>query len=575
MNNMTEHIAAALAGHMEGVDAQQIEGMLELPADPGHGDLSLPCFKLSKQLRRPPQQIADKLAGILKDEFIVEARAVSGYLNIYLNRERFAVKLLEEMEGMGAAYGSADAGNGQTVVIDYSSPNIAKPFHIAHLRSTVIGQSLYRILAFRGYTCVGVNHLGDWGTQFGKLLAAYEHWGNEDRIASGGMEELLRLYVRFHEEAESAPELEEEARAWFVRLEKGEPAVRDRWKWFVEISLEAFQSIYELLGIRFDAYTGESFYNEKLNAVLQQLKKQGLLEEDDGAQVVRLDEYSMPPVLMLKSDGSSLYPTRDITAAIYRKHRYNSSKLIYVTDYSQSLHFQQWFKVIERMGCDWADELVHVPFGRISFQGEGLSTRKGNVVRLEDVLRQAVHKTETIMAARDPQMTDERRIAARAVGVGAVIFHDLSRSRMHDVAFDWEHVLNFEGETGPYVQYTFARACRLLQRAGNERRGSADEQVKSNEEPAAHLTDESAWVLLKLLQRFPERIAQAEHKLEPSIVSRTLIELAQAFNHFYHHCPVFTATGAVREARIRLVRATARTLKTGLYLIGLASPKEI
>ncbi|GBF72108.1 arginine--tRNA ligase [Paenibacillus sp. 598K] len=612
METITHRIARILAALEPGADAGELEAWLERPAEPEHGDLSLPCFKLSKRLRRSPQAIAEDWAERLQDDAVAEARAVSGYLNLSMNRAWVAEQTLAALERQGEAYGSSDRGAGRTVVIDYSSPNIAKPFHIAHLRSTVIGQSLRRILSFSGYRCIGVNHLGDWGTQFGKLLTAYRHWGDEALVERDGIDELLRLYVRFHDEAEARPELEDEARGWFARLEQGDPEAAERWARFVEISLAHFNRVYERLGVSFDAYTGESFYNDKMPAVLEELRAKGLLEEDDGAQVVRLDDYGMPPALILKQDGSSLYPTRDIAAALYRKTHYAASRILYVTDYAQQLHFKQWFAVIERMGYPWASALEHVPFGRVSFGGEGLSTRKGNVVKLEEVLEQAVQKTEAIM--RD-KVRDSRARAevARAVGVGAVIFHDLSRHRLHDVSFEWSQVLNFDGETGPYVQYTHARACRLLARASaapqpdnpaaaggalqlvddsvvadgwteqfNEDSLVVDGGVEQFDEDslvaaggAEHLTDDAAWPLVQALHRFPERVEQAERSLEPSVISKTLIELAQAFNRFYHHCPVLTEAPAVREARLRLVGATAQTLRTGLYLIGLEAPQSI
>lgn len=564
-------IADKVSSIYEGITSEDILQLIEYPVNTKMGDFSLPCFKLSKTLRKPPAAIADELKQVLKMGEFEQVESVSGYLNFYLDKSLFVHRVLSDVMKQGEKYGSKNIGSGKTIVIDYSSPNIAKPFHIAHLRSTVIGNALYRIHSFLGYTCVGINHLGDWGTQFGKLIVAYRMWGSRQDVENIGIDELLRLYVKFHEEAEHNPSLEDEARAWFVKLEQGDEESLDLWRWFVDISLKEFKCIYDLLGITFDSYAGESFYNDKMDAVTQELKDKNLLEEDDGAWLVRLDEYGMPPALILKKDGSSLYHTRDITAAIYRKKTYHFDKTIYVTDYAQNLHFQQWFKVVEMMGHEWSADLIHVPFGRVSLEGMSLSTRKGNVIKLEDVLKQAIAKTKAIIEARNHPIPHLEE-TARQVGVGAVIFHDLSTSRIKDVAFTWENVLSFEGETGPYVQYTHARICSILAKAGDRFQATDDELSHLAEQ----LQDEAAYQLLRELSVFGERVELAAKKLEPSIVARYLIDLAQAFNRFYHECPILTvADKEIRTARLVMCDSVRSVLRTGLPLIGLEAPAQM
>ncbi|SEB86192.1 arginine--tRNA ligase [Paenibacillus sp. GP183] len=570
MKNYKMLIAKEVSSILDGFTEKDIAALIEYPPNSEMGDLSLPCFILSKKLRKAPQAIADDIKQHIKMDEIQRVESVSGYLNFYLNNERFAETIVKTILSQGDQYGSQDAGKGKTVVIDFSSPNIAKPFHVAHLRSTVIGNALYRIYSFQGYTCIGINHLGDWGTQFGKLIVAYELWGNSNDVEIGGIDELLRLYVKFHDESEHNPLLEDQARAWFVKLEQGDQEALRLWHWFVDISMKEFKRIYQLLGVHFDSYTGESFYNDKMGAVVEKLKEKDLLEEDQGAWLVRLDAFEMAPALILKKDGSSLYHTRDITAAIYRKETYRFDKAIYVTDYAQNHHFQQWFKIIELMGHEWSNDLIHVAFGRVSLEGMSLSTRKGNIVKLEDVLQQSIAKTKTIMEARNPDMENMDEVA-RQVGVGAVIFNDLSTNRIKDIVFSWEEALNFEGETGPYVQYSHARASSVLAKAVNQFGTLIVEMEVSSE----HLINDPTINLLKELSMFSERIESAMQKLEPSIISRYLIDLAQAFNRFYHECPILVDNVSVREARLALVKCVKITLRNGLKLIGLESPEKI
>lgn len=574
-------VAAHLSSMLEQVTEEDIQGLLAYPQHAAMGDLCLPCFKLSKLYRKAPQQIAEQLAeqltgqvsNQLAPDIITRAEAVSGYVNLFFDKGMLAGETVRQVLREKADYGSSKIGQGKNIVLDFSSPNIAKPFHIAHLRSTVIGHSLYRIYKAQGYNCIRINHLGDWGTQFGKLVVAYKLWGDEARLAEQGIDELLKLYVKFHDQAEQQPELEleEQARQWFVRMEAGDEEALQLWQRFVEISLAEFKRIYELLGVEFDSYAGESFYNDKMEQAVAELKQKQLLEEDEGAALVRLEGYNMPPALILKKDGSSLYHTRDITAAIYRQETYSFEKAIYVTDYAQNLHFQQWFKIIELMGYQWHDRLVHVAFGRVSLEGMGLSTRKGNVLKLEEVLKQAIAKTKTIIEERNPALANKDEVA-RAVGVGAIIFNDLSANRIKDVVFTWEDALNFEGETGPYVQYTHARASSIIRKA-EQSFGPFAAELDSI--AYSELTDDASVQLVKELAWFAEKIELAASKLEPSIVSRYAIDLAQAFNQFYHHNPILHAEAPVREARLALVQAAKITLCNALYLIGLHAPEEM
>lgn len=556
--------AACLSELLNGFSTADIFDMLEYPADRKLGDIALPCFKLSKAMRMPPQKIAESLcAGLKASEecanVFEKIENVNGYLNFYISNDY----LLKNLNGMSAPdYGSSDVGKGKTIVIDYSSPNIAKPFHIGHLRSTVIGQSIKNIHRFCGYECVGVNHLGDWGTQFGKLIVAYKKWGDKETIEQRGIKALTEIYVRFHEEAEKDPSLEDEAREAFSKMEQGDSECIELWKWFVEISIAEFKKVYELIGADFESWNGESFYFDKTDEVVNALKEKNLLKLDNGAYIVSLDEYDMPPCLVLKSDGSTIYATRDIAAAFYRKKTYNFDKCIYVTSAGQSLHFAQFFKVIELMGEEWAKDLVHVPFGTVSIDGAKLATRTGNVILLEDLFREATEKTLEIINEKNPTLENKEEVAS-AVGVGAVIFHDLSNNRIKDINFIWDEVLNFDGNTGPYVQYTYARCCGILEKAGSYGKDGA-------------ITHPSEVDIIKTLSLFPEKVEQARRGLEPSVISRYLLDVCQEFNRFYHDCPVLRAEDEkVRSTRLAIVEATSVVLSNGLKLIGLKRPKNI
>lgn len=574
-----QKVSTIICACLPTVTDKVIMSLLEYPSKSEMGDLCLPCFRLSKLLRKAPQLIAEELKDNIKDDHFERVEAVSGYINFFMNKEKFAYDVIHQIINEGGQYGSSHVGQGKTIVIDYSSPNIAKPFHVGHLRSTVIGNALYQIYSFQGYRCVGINHLGDWGTQFGKLAVAYELWGSAEEVEHGAIDELFKLYVKFHDVADTHPELNDMARAWFLKMEQGDAEALQLWNWFVEISLSEFKKIYSLLGVEFDHYTGESFYNDKMDAVIERLRDQELLEDDQGAALVRLDQYGMAPALMLKKDGSSLYHTRDVTAAIYRQETYHFDKAIYVTDYAQNLHFQQWFKVVELMGYPWAKDLIHVPFGRVSLEGSSFSTRRGNVIKLHDLLQQAITKTLEIIEVKNPQLENKEQIAEQ-VGVGAVIFNDLSSNRIKDIVFNWEEVLSFEGETGPYVQYTHARACSLL-RKSNEQHGNAGftSKFRNTEKlstSVALLHNPLETAVLKHLALFPEVIELSLNKLEPSLISRYLVDLSQAFNRFYHDYPILRNVDVLQsEARLVLVQCVQTTLQNGLRLIGLQTPEHI
>ena len=444
----------------------ELIALMEYPPEASMGDIAIPCFKLAKTLRKGPPMIASALAEDMKLEIIEKAEAVNGYLNVYFSADALSEHVLNEIKAKGDKYGSPDNGHGKTVVLDYSSPNVAKPFHIGHLGTTVIGHSLKLLHEFAGYKCVGINHLGDWGTQFGKLIVAYRKWGSKEAVEQNEIDELVALYVRFHKEAEIDPELENEARAEFTKLEHHDEENLALWKWFIEISIREYKKTYGQLGIEFDSYNGESFYTDKMPEQIEKMKEIDLLKIDDGASVVDLEKYGMPPCLILKRDGSTLYPTRDIAAAVYRKRHYDFAKCIYVTSAGQSLHFAQWFKVLEMMGYEWYNELVHIPYGTVSINGEKLATRTGNVILLKDLFSMAIEKVGAIIDEKNPDIDNKDQIA-EAVGVGAIVFHYLSNNRMRDINFMLEDALSFDGNTGPYAQYTYARCSSILEKAGS------------------------------------------------------------------------------------------------------------
>ena len=542
-----------------------IMAMFEYPPDSNLGDIAFPCFKLSRVLRKAPPIIAKEISECFSSDVVSKVEAVNGYLNIFVSNDYLIKNVLFEIEEKGEKYGSDGYGNGKVAVFDYSSPNVAKPFHIGHLGTTVIGHSLKMLHEFVGYECVGINYLGDWGTQFGKLIVAYNLWGSREAVEKGGVDELVSLYVKFHSEAELDESLNQRARDEFTKLEHNDAENTKLWKWFVEISLKEYQKTYKQLGIEFDSYKGESFYTDKMPAQVEKLRNSGLLKIDDGASIVDLSDYNMPPCLILKKDGSTLYPTRDIAAAVYRKNEYNFDKCIYVTSAGQSLHFAQWFKVVELMGYDWYDKLVHVPYGTVSINGEKLATRTGNVILLKDLFATAIEKVGEIIEEKNPNLPNKEEVS-EAVGVGSVVFYYLYNNRIKDINFIMKDALSFEGNTGPYAQYTYARTCGILEKASELDIKNTAPVVTSGEEAE----------LLKVLSKFNEAVNSAIKEYEPSIITRYIIDVCSAFNKFYHNCQIVTADEeAVRNTRIRLTDATKTVLGTAFGLICMKKTEKI
>jgi arginyl-tRNA synthetase len=502
-------------------------------------------------------------------DFISGVENINAYINFFLNKTLLVQEVITDVLKEKINYGLEIDNKKGNVVIDYSSPNIAKPFHVGHLRSTVIGNSLYRIFEALGYKSIGVNHLGDWGTQFGKLIVAYKKYSSKEAVEQKGISELLRIYVLFHEEAKNYPEIEQEARDYFTEMEKGNEEALDLWRWFKEVSMKEFERVYKMLGVTFDSYNGEAFYNDKMAEVVRELEDKELIEVSEGAKIVRLEESNMAPCLITKNDGSSLYATRDITAAKYRKETYDFKKCIYVTALQQNLHFAQWFKVIEKMSYDWSSDLVHVPFGMVSMEGGKLSTRSGNIIFLEDILKEAVDKTKAIIEEKNPQLPNKEEVA-KQVGIGAVIFDDMYNNIIKDIQFSWERVLNFDGETGPYVQYTHARACSVLKKAGLNL-----EELPSFDIDFTRISDEATVAIVKELGKFKKIIKDAADHYEPSYIARYAINVAQAFNKFYHDNPILVEEEILKNSRLSIVVATKYTLKNALYLLGIDAPTQM
>ena len=545
--------------------AGELRGLLAVPPDPALGDYAFPCFRLAKPLRMAPPKIAEALCAAWHHDDVASVKPVNGYMNFFLNRVNFAAETMAALQEQGDRYGSSDLGAGKTICLDYSSINIAKRFHIGHLSTTMIGHSLKRIYDFLGYTTVGINHLGDWGTQFGKMICAYKKWGTREQVEQGGIDAMTELYVRFHEEAEKDPALEDEGRAWFKKIEDGDPEAMEVFTWFKEVTLRDAAKVYAQLGVTFDSYAGESFYIDKMDPVIQELRDKGLLTQSEGAWVVDLSEDNMPPCLILKKDGATIYATRDITAAIYRQNTYHFDKCLYVVAYQQDLHFRQIFRVLEKMGYPWAKDCVHVSFGMVSFEGEALSTRKGNVVHLEDLLDQAVSKARDIIEEKSPNLENKDEVA-RQVGIGAVVYTDLSANRIKDIDFRWDRALNFDGESGPYVQYTHARCCSVLRKADSLSGVAPDWSA---------LSDDEAQALLRLLSRFPDVIREAADKYEPSMITRAVTDIAQAFNKYYYEHRILDGEPAQAAARVALTGATRTVIRTGLWLIGIEAPERM
>ena len=554
---------------IDGISTQEIYEAIALPPNTEMGDYALPCFKFAKVMRKSPVMIAEELKSamsdriVMSDEVISEVSAVNGYLNFKINKNGFVRGTLDKILAEKDGFGSANVGEGKTVCIDYSSINIAKPFHIGHLSTTVLGGALYRIFNYLGYKAIGINHLGDYGTQFGKLISAYKRWGDKETIEKGGIRALNELYVKFHREAEEHPEYDDEARAYFKKIEQGDEECLALFHWFKELTLKDVQKIYDMLDIRFDSYAGESFYSDKMQPIVDELREKGLLVESRGAQVVDLEEYGMAPCIILKSDGSSLYATRDMAAASYRKATYDFDKCLYVVAYQQNLHFKQFFKVLELMGKDWAKDLVHVAYGMVSLEEGVMSTRKGNVVFLEDVIKKCIEKAYGILHEKNPELENKEDVAQK-VGVGAVIFGALYNSKIKDIVFSYDKVLNFDGETSVYVQYTCARANSVLQKGG---------MVTEYEIPELSLEEID---LVKALATFPETVQIAAEKYEPSCVARFAVDVAQKFNKFYFNCKILAAEDEMtKDFRLALTNATLQTLKNAFGLLGIGIPDKM
>ncbi|WP_257351807.1 arginine--tRNA ligase [Pseudalkalibacillus decolorationis] len=563
-----QHIAAKeISNIVKDITVGEIMDKLEIPPDTSFGDLAFPCYILAKQLRQSPALIAQSLEEKLsKSDVFEQVKAVGPYLNLFLKQAPIAKNVLTEIFTMGADYGSSKKGSGESVTIDLSSPNIAKPFSMGHLRSTVIGNSIANIAEKLGYKAIRINHLGDWGTQFGKLMTAYEKWGDEKRVKENPIKELNILYVRFHEEAKVDDSLNDEARSWFKKLEEGHSGATALWKWFRDESLKEFQKIYDLLNVSFDSMQGEAFYNDKMLPIVEELTEKGLLLESEGAMVVDLHEAELPPALIKKKDGASLYVTRDLAAAKFRQNTYDFTQSLYVVGHEQSLHFEQVKKVLHKMGYEWANDMHHIPFGFILQDGKKMSTRKGKTILLEEVLKQMISQAEHNIKEKNPTLANKDKVA-ELVGVGAVIFNDLKQSRLNSVEFNIENMLRFEGETGPYVQYTYARASTLLMKGGWQK--SDDCELHDI------LKEPYVWELIITLEKFPAVVERAFRDYEPSIVSRYVIELARYFNQYYGKIRVLSGTDAEQQLRLTLVKVVTIVLKDGLRLLGIQAPEQM
>lgn len=540
------------------LEVEKIEQLIEIPPRPEMGDYAFPCFQLSKVMRKAPNMIAEELKNQLNSEGFEKIENLGPYVNFFVDKGEFSKNTIEKILKEKDDYGKSNIGEGKTVCVEYSSPNIAKPFHVGHLFTTAIGNALYKMFKAEGYNTVGINHLGDWGTQFGKLISAYKRWVDEEALEKNPIDELLRIYVKFHKEAEKDPSLEDEGRAYFKALESGDEEAHALWKRFRDLSLKEFQRVYDILGVKFDSLAGEAFYNDKMDAVIDMLKEKNLLVESNGAQVVMLEEYNMPPCIILKGDGASIYATRDLAAALYRKKTYDFYKSIYVVGTPQALHFKQVFKVLELAGNEWAKDCVHVGFGLVKFADRKLSTRNGEIVLLDDLLNQSISKTAEII--KDNDSIEDKEDVAKKIGVGAVIFTYLKNSREKDIVFDWNEILSTEGETGPYVQYAYARAKSILRRAEDVNAQIDYSKLNSKEE----------FELVKTLESFNKNILFALDKLEPSIVTRYVIEVAKAFNRFYNAHSVLNLEDEVLKAtRLKLVEASSQVIKNALELLGI------
>lgn len=543
------------------MEESALYNLLEKPKDETMGDIAFPCFTLSKTLRKAPNMIASELKDkIGTDDVIEKVCQVGGYLNFFLSRRGFAKSLIGEIDAAGENYGKSSEGEGKTVIVEFSSPNIAKPFHIGHLFSTAVGNSLSKIYAFLGYKVERINHLGDWGTQFGKLICAYKKWGNEEEVKKSPMAELTRIYVKFHTEAEADPSLEDEARAEFHKLEEGDKENTRLWSWFREESLKEFMRVYDRMDVGFDSFNGEAFYSDKMDSVVSELTEKNLLKLSDGAKIVEFPD--MPPAIILKQDGSTIYATRDLAAAIYRANTYHFYKNIYVVGIPQSLHFKQIFAILDMMGKPYAADCVHVGFGTVKFASGAMSTRTGNVVLLETVISEAVKKTAEIMKANGNE--GEASDTAEKIGIGAIFYTFLKNSREKDIIFDWDDILDFNGESGPYVQYSYARGRSVLRKEAPNGEISFDYDI----------TDEE-YTLLKLLSEFSDNVRAAMAKNEPFYITRYVTAVSKAFNKFYNTAPILKAEDNVKNARLKITEATCTVIKNALALLGIKTVERM
>ncbi len=550
------------------LEKEAVEKVLETPPEEKMGDLAFPCFILAKTMRKAPPLIATELCEKFKnDENLERVEAVGGYLNFFFNRAKYESEVINAIKSAGEDWGKSTLGSGKTVLVEYSSPNIAKPFHIGHLFSTAVGNSLARIYKYLGYNVQSLNHLGDWGTQFGKLISAYKRWGVKEVIEKDPINELLKIYVKFHDEAKQNPELEDEAREYFKLLEDGDEETTALWTYFKDISLVEFKRVYEMLGVKFDSYNGEAFYSDKMEEVVDLLRDAKLLVESDGAQVVDLSDLNMPPCIILKSDGATIYATRDIAAALYRHRTYNFDKNIYVVGTPQALHFKQIFATMQRAGWEWSKNCSHVGFGLVKLPGKSMSTRNGDVVFLEDVLNESIDKTKAIIKENNPDMEDIDE-KAKKIGIGAILYTFLKNSREKDIVFSWDTMLDFEGESAPYCQYGYARGKSILRRAEGIDYSNAD---------MSKATSDEEYSLIKHINSFSEAIISAAEKNEPFYINRYVTNLTKAFNKFYNTNPILKddVDIEVKKARLAIVDVTCQVIKSALYLLGIETVESM
>ena len=562
MNNK-ELIASELAKVIDSLDQDAILNLLEQPKSSDLGDIAFPAFSLAKVERKAPQAIAADIAEKIDQSAFEKVVATGPYVNFFLDKSKISDQVIKSVIEAGADYGQQDEGKGQNITIDLSSPNIAKPFSVGHLRSTVIGDALSNIFRKMGYNTIKINHLGDWGKQFGLLMVAYKKWGSKEAVEANPIDELLKLYVRINAEIENDPELDEEGRKWFKKLEDGDPEATELWQWFRDESLVEFNRIYKLLGVEFDSLNGEAFYNDKMDEAVQILEDKGLLKESKGASIVELDDVNLPPAMIKKSDGATLYITRDIATAIYRARTYNFVKNIYAVGQEQSNHFRQLKAVLKKMGFDWSDDMVHVDFGLVTKNRQKLSTRKGNIILLEPTLQEAISRAKAQIEEKNPELENKEEVA-HAVGVGAVKFYDLKTDRRNGYDFDLEAMVSFEGETGPYVQYAYARIQSILRKAN----------FTPSTDATYSLSDPESWEIIKLLQDFSRVVKRAAENYDPSLIAKYAINLAQAFNKYYAHTRILDESPE-RDSRLALSYSTAVVLKEALRLLGVDAPEKM